>query len=128
MLGLSTKRERTRALDVVRTASPFEIGLFNSTRCQQVIAEWIYPPVAVEVHDFTATPSTDRKFAAITVRDPLERPYIVVRTLNEEGRRIELTVGYFERQQSHIPPMTPISARKPLGENFQAFGDVHRIG
>ena len=119
VLGLGTKREPTRALDVVRTKSPFEIGLFDGTRCQQVITGWIYPPLVVDVHDFTATPSTDRKYTAITVRDPLERPYIVVRTLTEEGRRVELTVGYFERQQSHIPPMTPHRLQQLLRDGMR---------
>ena len=119
VLGLGTKREPTRAFGRGATKSPFEIGLFDGTRCQQVITGWIYPPLVVDVHDFTATPSTDRKYTAITVRDPLERPYIVVRTLTEEGRRVELTVGYFERQQSHIPPMTPHRLQQLLRDGMR---------
>ena len=102
VLGLGTRRDPARALDIVRTVSAYETDRFDVTQCQNVLRDWVYPPPAVEISDYV---SDERKLTAIRVREPLEKPYIVVRDVTSEGNRRELTVGYFERQQTHVAPM-----------------------
>lgn len=106
IVGLRTGRDENRRIDIVRGVSAFDQARFDIGQYARIVADWVYPPPQIRLTWFASQAEQGRGVAVIEVAPQADRPYVVSRLLTDQGRRVEVVIGYFERQQASAEPVT----------------------
>jgi hypothetical protein len=108
VLGVQTERSEHLHRDVAAEINPFRRSLFAEEQYQDIIISWIFPrPEHVTVQWFAPPSSSDGIGVIRVARQPLNRgPYVLVRVLDEKGRRWGAVVGYYRRMDARALPIT----------------------
>jgi hypothetical protein len=106
LIGAATERQEMTREDVVRRVSAFERNLFDAEQYQQILATAVYPTLHnVQLRWFDAQ-EAGRGLVAVVVPPQPAKPYLVVKTFLDDGRRVEVLLGYFERRRAGVEHMS----------------------
>lgn len=107
LVGVRTERAQDSREDVIRAVTAFERRLLDAAQYQAILASTVYPTMNnVEFRWFESPEEPGRGVYAIVIPPQQAKPYLVMRTLTDEGRRVEVLVGYFERRRAGVDHMS----------------------
>lgn len=107
LIGVHTERDVSRpGFDEIKDVSPFESALTDPERYHNVLKEWIYPPLSVEITWYPSKAEPTKGLVGITVPVQAEtkRPFLIARTIDARGKKRELVFGYAERRRANAEP------------------------
>jgi hypothetical protein len=100
--------------------------LLDTEQYQAILASAVYPTMNnVEFRWFESPEEPGRGVYAIVIPPQQAKPYLVMRTLTDEGRRVESLVGYFERRRAGVDHMSTQRLQGLLRDGLR-FDDVLR--
>jgi hypothetical protein len=124
VFGASTERQDDTREDVVRRVAPFARNLFDVEQYHNVLSSWVYPPLQnVEFRWFDSGAGDGRGLVVAIIPPQHAKPYIVVRSLTDDDRRIDTLVGYFERRRAGVEHMTVQRIQTLLRDGLR-FDDI----
>jgi hypothetical protein len=109
ILGAKTKRDPVHFGDEIEVIRPFERRLLNPSQYNDILNTWVYPALRkVEVIWFPMKGDEGNGIGAIIIpeQDVNRRPFLVTRTLDESGKRVDLVFGYAERKLASVSSMS----------------------
>src|SRR5262249_54354150 len=100
-------------------------SMFDRTQHQNILDEWVHPRVeGLSVAWLPSTSDSPRGFVVIKVppQPDKTKPFVVVRTLFESGRRRDTIVSFVERRMDRNQPATAREIAQWLqdGRHFQS--------
>jgi Putative DNA-binding domain len=109
LIGVRTERNPAHSGDEITELCPFPQTLANPDQWYAVLRTWIYPPLQhVDIRWFPSAGDTTRGIVAIDIptQPSAQRPFLVTRTIDHQGKRIEVVFGYIERRRAHAVPFS----------------------
>lgn len=109
LIGARTERVDTHVGDEIVEVRPIPKDLIDPKQYHDILNEWIYPSVlGVEVKWFPSRDDPGKGFAVIEIprQASTRQPFLLTRTMTEEGKRGDVVFGYVERRRAHSQPRT----------------------
>jgi hypothetical protein len=108
VIGFDTTRDPLTDGERISKVCAFPLNLIDSDRYRKILRSMIYPPFDIVVRVFEEPLGSGRGVAAIVINEAtaLDKPYLVGNMLYEDGQSIGGYIGFFERKQDVIPPIT----------------------
>ncbi len=137
LIGIRTERIDTHIGDEIVDVRPIHKALIDPKQYQDILSEWIYPPVlGVEVKWFHSRDDPEKGLAVLEIpkQAPTRQPFILTRTMTDEGTRVEVVFGYVERRRAHSQPRTVHELQAMLRDGLsyqdritERFGDLESL-
>ena len=124
-IGLRTEKSMTHLADEVVEVRPFLQSLVARNQYEQVVAEWVYPPVEDLSIEWLKTTKDDKGIAVITVPPQEERtkPFLIKKTL-DGGKIVETVFGYAQRRSDATDIRSVIDLQRALRAGFSYHREV----
>ncbi len=109
LIGVRTQKDPKHFGDEISEVSTFPRVLFMSKQYHDILENWIYPRLQqVKIQWFPSTTNPEKGIGAIFIQTQgsSRRPFLVTRTIDDKGKRVEVVFGYFERRQDNVDPMS----------------------
>ena len=122
LIGVQTERDPTHLGDEIRRIRGFPPGLVNIDQYQQVLAEWIYPPIrGLDVIWHPGAADAGQGTVSITVPQEAsqDRPYLVGKIVEATGKTLGAYIGHFERAGSGTKPTSVEDLRSRLKDGLR---------
>jgi hypothetical protein len=106
VLGVRTSQDQLSPVEYVDDCRPFDQVLFKADQYRKILDDWICPAaVSVEVSWFPSISPAGKGLAAIIVPAGLSenKPYLVARLIDNDGKVRGTQFGYYERVQDRVP-------------------------
>jgi hypothetical protein len=106
VLGIRTNQDQLSSVEYVDECRPFDQALFNADQYRKILDDWISPVVAlVEVNWYPSISVASKGVAAIVVPQKVseDKPYLVARLVDADGKVRGTQFGYYERIQDRVP-------------------------
>jgi hypothetical protein len=125
LLGFDTKPSVTHPADEVTSLRPFDVKYLNIEQYYALLRDWVLPEIdGLNVRWVPRTAGSTEGFGIIEVPPQKEtrKPFVLVRTVQEDGRRRGLLVGYVQRKRDVSQPAAPHEVAQWLrdGRNYQS--------
>jgi Putative DNA-binding domain len=109
LIGIKTERDLTHFGDEIKEVRSFAPSLINPEQYIDILKSWIYPPL--DKIDVKWLPSsTDSNAGIVSIFIPLQPeakiPFLLTRTLDTEGRRVEIVFGFVERRRAGVDSLS----------------------
>ncbi len=104
LIGARTERVDTHIGDEIVEVRPIPKNLIDPKQYHDILNAWIYPSVqGVEVKWFASRGDPARGLSVIEIppQASTRQPFLITRTITEEGTRVEVVFGYVERRRAH---------------------------
>lgn len=127
LLGCRTEKVPTISGDVVAEIRPFSRDLVNPQDYLNVIKDWVYPGLEVEIDWFPMALDDTRGIIAMIVRERTteNRPFVVTKILDQSGKLPGTMLGYFERRRDTVPSTSVQELRDRLKDGIR-FSAIDR--
>ena len=122
LIGIQTVRDPTHLGDEVRRIQCFPPGLVNRDQYQQVLTEWIYPPIrGLDISWHPSAADAGQGTVSITVPQEAsqDRPYLVGKIVEATGKTLGAYIGYFERAGAGTKPTSVEDLRSRLKDGLR---------
>ena len=106
VLGVRTSQDQLSPVEYVDECRPFDQTLFNADQYGKILDDWICPAVvSIELSWFPSATDASRGLAAIVVPAKVSenKPHLVARLIDADGRVRGTQFGYYERVQDRVP-------------------------
>src|SRR3989344_1889859 len=116
-IGVRTKRSPLHSGDEVEELRPFTQTLVNTVQYRDVIRSWIHPEIEdVDVQWIEIESGSDRGIIIITIppQKSTIKPFLITRTLDGTGRKVEIVFGYIQRRGDTNQPLAVEGLQKIL--------------
>jgi hypothetical protein len=115
------------SVERIEVCRPFDPSIFSGEQYHKVLQEWVCPSVPSLQIDYYPSLNSGKGVAAIVVPPEAAngRPYVVTRTVEQDGRVNGTLIGYYERVNDRIPTMSATTLRAHLkdGIRFQELSE-----
>jgi hypothetical protein len=106
LIGFETTKDSLNAVERIAATRPFPRAMVDTQQYRDVLQTWVSPPIhSVQIDWYPS--ASDAKVGVAVVEVPPdaanEKPYIVRRVVEQDGRVRGTLVGYYERVQDRIP-------------------------
>jgi hypothetical protein len=128
ILGFRTCEDPDSSVEYVEECRPFERGLFDLDQYEKVLAEWICPmmgSVKIIPYESPAYPSKIAVAVVVPAGEDEEKPFLVKRTVDSEGKVRGTPFGYFERVRDRIPAISAEAVRGYMRDGMR-FSEITR--
>jgi hypothetical protein len=117
LIGVQTEREPQHQGDIIRRMGYFAENRIDFTQYQNVVRDWVLP--AIPGLRFTWHPcAADRDVGIASIFVPQEasgeRPFLVAKVVENNGRMIGSYVAFFERTRDNVSATKPSDLRDRL--------------
>jgi len=122
LIGPHTEKDPAHLGDEVRRVNCFAANLVDTDQYRKVTGAWMYPSVqGVTVKWWPDATNPAEGIVSIFVprEATRDRPFLVGRVVEETGKVLGSWVGYFERIQSGVKPMSVGEVRERLKDGFR---------
>jgi len=114
-VGIKTKRSIAHLGDEIEELRPFLQTLVNTTQYRDVIRSWVHP----EIEDLTVQwIETEKGKGIVVIKIPPQKsatkPFLIARTLDEVGRKVETIFGYVQRKGDTNQPLAVKDLQKVM--------------
>jgi len=126
LIGVRTEKNPTHFGDEITSIHPFPQDLVNPDQWDAILQTWVYPSLqGVNIRWYPSASDPQKGIIAIYVpkQSSTQRPFLVTRTIDDQGKRVETVFGYFERRQAHVGHST-VQALHALLQNGFRYDDV----
>lgn len=109
LIGVKTEGDPTHFGDEIKEVRPFPQKLVNPGQYQDILKQRIYSALQrVEVKWFPSAPNLEKGIVAIFIppQASVHRPFLLTRTLDAEGKLVEIVFGYVERHRAIVDHMS----------------------
>ena len=109
LIGVRTERLDTHIGDEIVNIRPIPKDLIDPQQYHDILKEWIYPSaLGVDVKWYQCRDDPERGLAVIEIppQAPTRQPFLLTRTMTDEGKRVDVVFGYVERRRAHSQPRT----------------------
>jgi hypothetical protein len=109
LIGVKTERNAVHFGDEITEIHPLPQPLADLDQWQAILRTWIYPPLQhVDIHWLPSAEDRTRGILAIDIptQPTAQRPFLLTRTIDNKGKRIEVVFGYIERRRAHAVPLS----------------------
>lgn len=109
LIGVRTERNPAHFGDEIKEICPFPQTLINPNQYHDILRSWIYPALQrVDIRWFRSAVDRDKGIVAILIpnQETAMSPFLVTRTIDDKGKRIEVVFGYVERRRANATPMS----------------------
>jgi hypothetical protein len=109
LVGVRTEANPTRAEEEITEITSFAPSLFVVQQYRDLLKSWIYPAVEeIEVEWFPNASESRKGIGAIFIpmQAPERHPFLLTRTVDENGKTLEVVFGYYERRRTSVDPMS----------------------
>jgi hypothetical protein len=106
LLGCETSRDSLTAQDKISSCRPFERGLVDLDQYRKVLEDWITPPIhSIQIDWYQSFSDPTKGIVAIWVpaTTVADKPYIVKRVVESDGKVRGTLIGYYERVRDRTP-------------------------
>lgn len=108
LIGVETEKDATSKEDVAKKLRPVAPGLINAELIKQVIHNWVFPRLEVEVLSHSVEGETGELWSLSVERfRDIDNPYIVTKNFVGNGGASPNIFGVFERSGSHNIAYSP---------------------
>jgi hypothetical protein len=126
LLGFRTCKAPDSSVEYVDECRPFDKGLVDLDQYGKVLAEWICPRMdAVTILSFDSPEHPGK--VAVVVSVPAgrieDRPFIVNRAVDAEGRIRGTQFGFYERVRDRVPAISADAVRSYLRDGMR-FSEI----
>lgn len=121
LVGAKTRKMEDSAREKIVETRPFPSSLVDVEQYMDILNAWITPAIdGLEVR-WHPTDENGRGLMTISLpQQPKDRwPFLVIRHLDEEGKRSETVFGYFERKQDWVDHYSVEQLRSFLNTGFR---------
>ena len=123
VIGVQTARQPHEVVDVAKKVRPVPLTLIDPMRYQDVLNERIYPPLrGLELAWHRSEPSASKGLFEFTVppQPANHRPFIVNRTLDEDGRETTQAFAIPQREGGVTLPLLVGQVHRLISEGLQS--------
>lgn len=114
-IGIKTKQSPVHLGDEVEEMRPFAQTLVNTTQYRDIICSWVHPEIdGLSVQWIETEKGKGIVIITIPPQKSATKPFLIVRTLNEMGRKIEIVFGYVHRKGDTNQPLAVKDLQKVL--------------
>jgi hypothetical protein len=121
VIGFRTKIDPLMSVERIDVCRPFDPSSFSVEQHHKVLQDWVCPSVPSVQIDYYPSLSSGKGAAAIVVPPEATngRPYVVTRTVEQDGRVNGTLIGYYERVNDRVPTMSATTLRAHLKDGFR---------
>jgi schlafen family protein len=108
LIGVEAREDQTIAADIIRKICAFPKSQAQIPRYRDILKDWIYPNLQkLQIDWFPSESNPDEGIVAIIIgnQDQLWRPFVITKTVNENGKHSTVLFGYAERSLDRSTPM-----------------------
>lgn len=114
-VGIKTKQSTVHFGDEVEELRIFSQTLVNTAQYRDVIRSWVHPEIeGVNVRWVEVERNKGIVVITIPPQKDITKPFLIVRTLNETGRKIETVFGYVQRKGDSNQPLVVKDLQKVM--------------
>jgi len=127
LIGCRTERDPTSYGDVIHEVSPFPQGMLNPQDYQNVIKDWVYPSLGVNIRWHPSEAEPDKGIVAISLSEDAghNQPFLVTKIVDDVGNVRGMLFGFFERRRDTVSGMSAQELRDRLKDGLR-FSDLDR--
>lgn len=117
VVGVKTKKDTTRPLDIVEKIRPFDKSLFNQESLFCTIEKLVFPPIQnLEIiwHESVQEEGKGIFSIAVPAQEQSSKPYLVTRYIDSDDSPHGNVVGIFERRRDKVSHRTAQSIHSLL--------------
>ena len=122
LIGAKTQANPMHLGDEITQICPFLQTLVDAEQWQAILRSWIYPPIQHgDIQWFPSAENPTRGLIAIDIptQATAQHPFLVTRTIDNQGKRIEVVFGYMERRRAHAVPLSVVELQILLRYGFR---------
>ncbi len=128
LIGIRTERNPTHFGDEIKEVRAFPRTLVDLNQYHDILQSWVYPPLQqVDIRWLPSSVNNEKGIVAISIPNQMtaQRPFLVTKSIDETGKRVEVVFGYVERRRENA---TPISVQElhALIKNGLLFDSLNR--
>ncbi len=131
LLGVQTEQEPVHQGDIIRRVGCFSQDRIDFGQYRNVISDWVLPSIPGLRFEWHAS-ATNQNEGIVSILVPAEasreRPYVVVKVVENTGRIIGSYIGFFERVRENVAPMKPGELRDRLRDGRRFLELDTRLG
>jgi hypothetical protein len=130
LLGFRTRKDPDNSIEFVDECRPFDRALVDLDQYTKVLAEWICPMMSsVKILPFESSTDSGRIVVAVQVPagEDEQKPFLVNRTVNSEGKVRGTQFGYYERVRDRIPAVSAEVMRGYIRDGMRFSEIISRL-
>jgi hypothetical protein len=125
LIGIETKKSEKTFYDEIIAIHPLKEDICNPKQYIDIISDWIYPKLRDIVAKWYPTKQNpDKGIFAIHIpnQSEIDKPFLIKRTLKDDGKISETLFGFSERKQESNKPKTIVELHRLLRDGLN-YGD-----
>lgn len=108
LLGVHTVKDEGLSADVIERIAPFGKSVVNISQYKDVLGHWVYP--GLQKLNIEWIPSSKKSNVGIVIievgnQDSLWRPFVITKTIKDNGKPSSVFFAYTERSLDRSAPM-----------------------
>ncbi len=117
LIGIQTGKSERHQVDTIMRIRPFLKETINIEKHHSIIKEWVYPNPEIRI-EWISYNKSEKGILVIKIppQSDVLKPFLISKTLEETGKRREISFGYVERKRANSQP-------KKVFELHQIFRD-----
>lgn len=130
LIGFRTSKDPLTTAERIDECRPVDLSTIDTDQYRKILQDWIYPPVhSLDIRSYPSSSLGGRGVVAIVVPESAtrEKPYVVTRTVESDGRVRGTLVGYYERADDRIPATSPETLRGHLRDGMRFAELLQRL-
>jgi hypothetical protein len=130
LLGFRTFKDPDNSVELVDEFRPFDRGLVDSDQYAKVLSDWTCPRMnSVNVLTFDSSAHPGKIVAAVFVPagEGEQKPFLVNRAVDAEGKVRGTQFGYYERVRDRIPAISAEAMRGYIRDGMRFSEIIGRL-
>ena len=130
VLGFTTSKDPDNSIEFVDRCRPFDRKLFDLDQYSKLLEEWICPKMnSVTILPFSSSADPEKIVVALVVQagSTEEKPFLVNRTVDPEGKVRGTQFGFYERVRDRIPATSAETLRGYIRDGMRYSEIVKRL-
>ena len=128
LIGFPTVKDEMSSIEYVEACRPFDLAILDIDRYRKILDDWISPPIhSIEILCVPSPVTPERGVAVISVPGTAsaQKPYLVNRNVEADGKVRGTQFGYYERVQDRIPAASAATLSGLLRDGMR-FAEIAR--
>lgn len=130
LIGIRTAKNLTHFGDEIQEIRCFPQPLLNHEQYVDILKAWIYPSVdQVDLNWYQSATDPNLGIVAIIIppQAQAKKPFLLMRTLDTEGKRVEIVFGFVERRRARVDPLSVQELHTLIRDGLRGDAITRRI-
>lgn len=105
LIGIETEKREQQHTDTIKAIHPISQNTIDVEQYYNIIKEWVYPLPEIKI-EWKKYREADKGIIVINVSPQKDaiKPFLITKTTDDSGKRIEILFGYAERKRANSEP------------------------